>query len=101
MMRDNPSVCFEVDIMHNMGNWESVIAWGEFEELTDEAARQDALQLLYNRTLPVITSATARLAPEWPFSPLDIGNIKGVVFRICLDSKTGRFEQNSVSSIFA
>jgi nitroimidazol reductase NimA-like FMN-containing flavoprotein (pyridoxamine 5'-phosphate oxidase superfamily) len=29
MMQINPAVCFEVDAMQNMANWQSVIAWGE------------------------------------------------------------------------
>ncbi len=35
MMRKNPQICFEVDVMQNMSNWQSVISWGEFEELKD------------------------------------------------------------------
>jgi nitroimidazol reductase NimA-like FMN-containing flavoprotein (pyridoxamine 5'-phosphate oxidase superfamily) len=31
MMRENPKVCFQVDNMHNMANWQSVVAWGEFD----------------------------------------------------------------------
>ena len=34
MMRKNPDVCFEVDSMQNMANWQSVIVWGKFEEIT-------------------------------------------------------------------
>jgi nitroimidazol reductase NimA-like FMN-containing flavoprotein (pyridoxamine 5'-phosphate oxidase superfamily) len=33
MMRQNPKVCFEVDTMENMANWQSVIAWGSYEEV--------------------------------------------------------------------
>ena len=33
MMRRNPKVCFEVDKMENMANWQSVIVQGEYEEL--------------------------------------------------------------------
>ncbi len=40
MMRKNPRVCFEVDVMQNMANWKSVIAWGEFEELSSEPGRK-------------------------------------------------------------
>jgi nitroimidazol reductase NimA-like FMN-containing flavoprotein (pyridoxamine 5'-phosphate oxidase superfamily) len=29
MMRNNPSVCFQVDDIDNMTNWRSVIAWGK------------------------------------------------------------------------
>lgn len=38
MMRKNPDVCFEVDKMENMANWQSVIAWGTFVELNGEEA---------------------------------------------------------------
>jgi hypothetical protein len=33
MMRKNPAVCFQVDNMRDMANWQSVIAWGTYEEL--------------------------------------------------------------------
>jgi len=101
MMRKNPKVCFEVDIMQNMANWKSVIAWGEFEELTDSKVRHHALQHLLDRILPVITSATTKISPEWPFAPADMASIKGVVFRIRLSQRTGRFENNMVPSFLA
>jgi nitroimidazol reductase NimA-like FMN-containing flavoprotein (pyridoxamine 5'-phosphate oxidase superfamily) len=101
MMRINKNVCFEVDTMQNVGNWQSVIAWGVFEEITNETERHNALQILHRRILPVMSSVTARLSPEWPFSPDDINAIKGIVFRIRLDKKTGRFENNSVPSFLA
>jgi len=101
IMRKNKNVCFEVDTMHNMGNWQSVIAWGTYEEITNETERNYALQILHRRILPVVSSVTAKLSPEWPFSPDDINTIKGIVFRIRLDRKTGRFENNSVPSFLA
>src|ERR1700682_700625 len=36
MMRKNPKVCFQADNTKNLANWQSVICWGEFEELTKE-----------------------------------------------------------------
>ncbi len=95
MMRNNPQVCFETDIMRDMANWKSVIAWGVFEELTDTDERHAALQHLMNRTLPVVSSETTHLSPHWPFSPENLNEIKGIVYRIRLHKKTGRFEQNS------
>src|SRR5687767_6795875 len=67
IMRKNRNVCFQVDNMANMANWKSVIAMGEFEELTDPETRNHAVQKLINRTLPVLSSATVQLTPEWPF----------------------------------
>jgi nitroimidazol reductase NimA-like FMN-containing flavoprotein (pyridoxamine 5'-phosphate oxidase superfamily) len=34
MLRNNPDLCFEVDHITDIVNWESVIAWGVFEEIT-------------------------------------------------------------------
>ena len=94
MMRQNPKVCFEVYRMENMGNWQCVIGWGNFEEITDEKARAAALNILLKRDLPIITSKTVQLTTEWPFVPEDLNDVKGIVFRIKLDKKTGRYERN-------
>jgi nitroimidazol reductase NimA-like FMN-containing flavoprotein (pyridoxamine 5'-phosphate oxidase superfamily) len=93
MMRENPEVCFEVYRMENMGNWQCVIAWGNFEEITDKDERAAALKILLKRNLPVIASKTVQLTNEWPFIPEDINTIKGIVFRIKLTKKTGRYER--------
>ena len=47
MMRKHPIVCFEVDHLQNMANWQSVIANGRFEELKDLALKKDALEGLH------------------------------------------------------
>src|SRR6186997_1042159 len=57
MMRANPSVCFEVDVVFDLANWQSVIGWGRFEELTGEAAT-NGLELVMKRLLPFITGET-------------------------------------------
>src|SRR3954463_14619364 len=92
MMRDNPEVCFQTDIMENMASWKSVICWGTFEELTDEPQRTEGLKILLSRELPIITSQTVKLTPNWPFQPDDYNEITGIVFRIRITEKTGRFE---------
>ena len=99
MMRENPKVCFEVEVMENMANWKSVICWGKFEELTDKNERNKGIQKLLDRVLPLLASKTVQISPHWPFPPQDLGEIKGIVFRIFLEEKTGRFEKND-SSIF-
>ena len=93
MMRENPGVCFEVYRMENMGNWQCVIGWGNYEEITDEKERAEALKILLKRDLPIITSKTVELTPEWPFLPENINEITGIVFRIKLGKKTGRYER--------
>lgn len=95
MMRKNPEVCFETDAMDNMANWKSVIAWGKFEEVSDTNGREDALRSLVGRILPLVSSETTHLCPHWPFPPANLNEIKGIVFRIKLNDKTGRFEKNT------
>jgi len=93
MMRQNPKVCFETYRMENMGNWQCVIAWGNYEEVVDEKERAKALNILLKRDLPIITSQTVQLTSEWPFAPENLNTIKGIVFRIKLSMKTGRYER--------
>jgi uncharacterized protein len=98
MMRKNPEVCFEVEDMRDMANWKTVISWGKFEELPKKTERDKALQILIDRILPLISSQTTHLSPQWPFPVDDPENIKGIVFRIRLKEKTGRFETNVFTS---
>ena len=100
MMRSNPKVCFEVDNTKNLANWQSVIAWGEFEEIKDTAERAKALQKLQDRVLPIISSETMHITPQWPFSE-DMDNIEGIFYRIRLTKKTGRFEKSADEFFFA
>ena len=99
IMRNNPNVCFEIDDFRNMGKWQSVIAWGRFEELKREEDRQKALRILLNRKLPLSSSITTHLGKTWPFSEDDPDDITGIVYRIKLTKKTGRAEQTSLSYI--
>ena len=92
MMRKNPKVCFQIDEMENMANWRSVVTWGTFEELTNEMDRNDALEKLVSRILPGISTEMVKLSPQWPFPTDDFSKIKGIVFRIRITEKTGRFE---------
>ncbi len=101
IMRQNNQVCFEAEQIPNMAAWQTVICWGEFEELTEMPDRHRALELLSKRKLPNMSSQTTKLSPTWPFQTGDIDSIKGVVFRIRLIRKTGRFEKHETESIYA
>jgi nitroimidazol reductase NimA-like FMN-containing flavoprotein (pyridoxamine 5'-phosphate oxidase superfamily) len=101
MMRKNPKVCFEVDNTKNLANWQSVIAWGEFEELEDSRERAEGLQKLYARVLPIISSETMHITPQWPFPAGEINQIEGIVYRIRLTEKTGRLEKSTDEFFFA
>ncbi len=92
MLRKNPELCFQVDTLENMANWKSVVIWGRFEELTDPELRSAALQKLFDRTTTAVTGKNVRFYEEWPFTPSDPDSLPGIVFRIHLKEKTGRFE---------
>lgn len=102
MMRRNPNVCFQVDHMHTMADWESVIAWGTFEELVTNEEKEYAFRLLLARTLPLISSVTTHLGATWPFVEGALANdIPGILFRIVIREKTGRFENNIHSPLYS
>ena len=101
MMRKNPNVCLQIDNLGVLDNWESVILWGTFEELNDPIERTEALILLMNRILPVVTSEMLRISPHWPFPSDHPENIDGVVYRIKVSEKTGRFERHAEEHFFA
>ena len=97
MMRTNPSVCFEVEDTKDTANWQSVVLQGIYEELTNTELRSLAIENLLNRYLPVLSSITTHLGEHWPFHPGNEKDIEGIVFRIAIKEKTGRFETSSQS----
>lgn len=93
LLRSNPNVCFEVDSMTNMANWQSVIVRGKFEELSGTDAK-DARSVLQNRVFPMLTSSTIDGEQHAVESQLDDGNrIKSIMYRIVITEKSGRFEK--------
>ena len=92
MMRKNPGVCLAIDDMQNLSCWESVVLWGEFEELTEPEQRNHALHQLMHRMPPMFSSEIFRITPHWPFPEDHPETIPGVVYRIRITEKTGRFE---------
>ena len=59
IMRKNPNVCFEVDEMKSFTNWKSVIAWGEYQEVTEQRERYLAIRLFVERMMHIKISKTA------------------------------------------
>ena len=94
MLRSNPQVCFQVDEIVDMGNWQSVIAWGKFEELKGEEAIT-ALQGFAEKLASVMTSETAQPGHDIDVGKLTEGQFKTIVYRIRLGKMTGRFEKRT------
>ncbi len=105
MLRSNPSVCFEVDHLDNMANWRSVVAWGQFEELSGRE-KADALDFLFRRLTPIVRSQTSlptkgslsgsetsEPTTDQVLESIRANSTLGVVYRIKLLEMTGRYEK--------
>jgi nitroimidazol reductase NimA-like FMN-containing flavoprotein (pyridoxamine 5'-phosphate oxidase superfamily) len=93
MLRTNPAVCFEVDHIESLTDWQSVIAWGQFEELHGAEADR-AVRLIAERIKPLV-------AGDEP-SAADVSGRHGaleehrpVVYQITLTERTGRYDKRS------
>jgi uncharacterized protein len=89
MMRQNPTVCFEVDHMEDLTNWDSAICWGTYQELSRDDA-EHALELIRGRIRDRMprTLGSGLLAAEEP-----TGGDAPVVFRLNLTELNGREER--------
>jgi uncharacterized protein len=93
MLRENPNVCFEVDHVESLTNWQSVIAWGRFQELHGAAAGR-AMRMLAERIRPLVAHVERELADaEARRAAMD--EQRPLVYRISLSERTGRFDQRS------
>lgn len=80
-LRENPRACLQVDQIETDLRWRSALAFGNFEELTDDAQRQDALTRLMAKH-PMMTPV------EWSVAH-DADTQDIIVFRINIDRMTG------------
>lgn len=93
ILRKNPRLCFQVDHIRQMNDWDSVIIQGVFEELKGTAA-ESAAGLLISRLKDTVTSKTA--LPHEPGDSPDRRETKGftaILFRISILERTGRCER--------
>lgn len=95
MMRENPAVCFEVEHIHSVFHWQTVIAKGTFEEITDIEEKQQAMQGIIHRIMPFVTNPEGHPSHGITEKDSDVGTkVELIVYRIKLSEKSGRFEQN-------
>src|SRR5262245_29179299 len=59
-LRANPRVCLQVDEIKDSFHWRSVIAYGTFEEVSNEETRENVLTRLYSR-LPHMKPVESKL----------------------------------------
>ncbi len=81
-LRDNPRACLQVDEVTDAFNWRSVIAFGQYEEITDLQEQKLIMTSLFKR-LPHLTPVEAKLTRNSP-AP--------IVFRLRVERITGIIE---------
>ncbi|SDG43191.1 hypothetical protein SAMN05421827_106200 [Pedobacter terrae] len=96
MMRSNPKVCFQADQIRDTFNWKSVVCWGKFEEITDISEKQNVLQGIIHRMMPLTNTPSEQ--PSHGTGKTDAHDDEIIVFKIVLNLKTGRFEVNDRSN---
>jgi nitroimidazol reductase NimA-like FMN-containing flavoprotein (pyridoxamine 5'-phosphate oxidase superfamily) len=80
-MRARPRVCLQVDEIGDELSWKSVLAFGTYEEITNQHERTEALNYLLARF--------SRLTPVESFIAGDAGAPAPIVFRIRISKLTG------------
>lgn len=96
MMRRNPEVCFEVDEIKDYTHWRCIIAWGTYDEITEEKEIEQAQQYFVDYLLSLKTSETA-LPPDTQQDRYHSGKPEyspAIYYRIHLKKITGRFEHS-------
>lgn len=94
LLRKNPQCCFEVDEIKSIANWQSVIAWGRFEELQGAEAAK-AIEKISTKLMPMLPGETSYASRMGPTSSSRISTQLGnsIIYRILLTEKTGRYER--------
>jgi uncharacterized protein len=94
IMRKNPMVSFLVDEIITPGRWQSVLIQGQFQELTGQRERHEAMKVFLDHTFKLKISETARLPEQSAqrLHPKPDEPVKSIFYRILIAAKSGRFE---------
>lgn len=93
IIKNNPFVCFEIDIMTSMDNWQSVVVSGNFMELIGKEA-EEAREYLFGHVLTLMTNSSIHQHQHSSTGIIDDDNrIKPIMYQIQIIEKTGRFEK--------
>lgn len=93
ILRKNPNVCVQVDMINSLTNWKSVLVFGKFEELKDKEA-ETAREQLYSKIFTLMTANAVHTFGHELESAIDDNNrIKSVMYRIKIDKISGRYQK--------
>jgi len=80
----NPEICLQAEDVEDNENWKSVIVSGKAEQITDEDARQKALDLILKINPNMTPAISIRWMDSWVRANIE------VIYRIRPRSITGR-----------
>ncbi len=94
-MRSQPQVCFEVDLIHSMNEWTSVILWGRFEEIGTTPPQPDDQQWFSIENLEQKASPNSPPPEGQPNARREAlpAYREAIFYKIHIEEKTGRFEK--------
>jgi nitroimidazol reductase NimA-like FMN-containing flavoprotein (pyridoxamine 5'-phosphate oxidase superfamily) len=79
-LRENPRACLQVDEVKDSYHWRSALAFGHYEEVTDERERRWAMRRLLSR-FPNLTPVES--------VPVHDGQSSVIVFRVRIEELSG------------
>jgi hypothetical protein len=95
ILRKNPNVVFQIDSYLDIFNWQSVIIFGQFEEINNEEDYY-AKNIILRKIMPFMTHTSIH---HYEHSTIETINpevnyiTKKIIFKISINEKTGRFEK--------
>jgi nitroimidazol reductase NimA-like FMN-containing flavoprotein (pyridoxamine 5'-phosphate oxidase superfamily) len=94
VMRQNNRVCLQVDEVSDDNNWKSVMVLGKYQEVEDELQYNDASRAFADRRFfPKISESSIISETGDEEEKMELtSDSKPVIFRIVIDEKIGRFE---------
>lgn len=95
IMRKNPNVCFQVDVSHDIFNWQSVLVYGQFEEIKGEDI-EEIRETHFSKVMPLMTTSTIHQHEHNEGNGHELADstrIKPIMFKIIINEKSGRFEK--------
>jgi nitroimidazol reductase NimA-like FMN-containing flavoprotein (pyridoxamine 5'-phosphate oxidase superfamily) len=95
LMRKNPSVCFQVERVDDYAHWKSLIAWGNYEEVTDDKEIEDIRKQFSAKSLNLKVALASTPSRDGKMEGAPISEL--VFYKIRFTEVTGRYESEGMT----
>lgn len=86
---------FQIDFTNNISNWQSIIVYGKFEELS-ESEIKIAREFLLNKIMPLMTNSKIHPHEHWEAREQaldDSERVKPIIFKLKIEEISGKYHQ--------